>query len=237
VTPGPILQRALGYINDQIASLQSALEKRRLDRSTTIILSAKHGQSPMDPARLVRIDDGAIIDALNAAWHTYAKTNQDLVAFAINDDGWLMWTTDRSEAATTWAKSFLLNYSGSGKDIRGTSVPYTSSGLKTIYSGVAAAALMGVPAGDTRVPDVIGIAKIGTVYTGGSKIAEHGGNNSADRHVALIVSGGSLDGGGVVTIAVETTQIAPTILGILGLNPNELKAVRIEHTRALPLSD
>jgi hypothetical protein len=36
---------------------------------------------------------------------------------------------------------------------------------------------------------------------------------------------------------VETTQIAPTILRLLGLNPNALKAVQIEQTRALPLSD
>jgi hypothetical protein len=33
---------------------------------------------------------------------------------------------------------------------------------------------------------------------------------------------------------VETTQqIAPTILLLLGLNPNELQAVRIEGTQAL----
>jgi hypothetical protein len=36
---------------------------------------------------------------------------------------------------------------------------------------------------------------------------------------------------------VETTQIAPTILKLLGLDPNALKAVRLEHTRALPLDD
>jgi hypothetical protein len=39
----------------------------------------------------------------------------------------------------------------------------------------------------------------------------------------------------VVTTAVETTQIAPTILKLLGLPANTLQAVQIEHTRALPL--
>ncbi len=34
---------------------------------------------------------------------------------------------------------------------------------------------------------------------------------------------------------VETTQIAPTILQLLGLDPDALKAVRIEHTAALRL--
>jgi hypothetical protein len=34
---------------------------------------------------------------------------------------------------------------------------------------------------------------------------------------------------------VETTQIAPTILGLLGLSPRELQAVRLEGTLALPV--
>ena len=97
---------------------------------------------------------------------------------------------------------------------------------------------MDVPAGDSRVPDVIGIAKLGTVYTGGKgKIAEHGGDNPPDRHVALVVSGGEVDGGEVITKSVATTQIAPTILELLGLNPNDLKAVEIEQTKTLALNN
>ncbi|MFD0331499.1 hypothetical protein ACFQZC_33525 [Streptacidiphilus monticola] len=34
---------------------------------------------------------------------------------------------------------------------------------------------------------------------------------------------------------VHTTQIAPTILALLGLDPQRLEAVRIEHTRVLPV--
>jgi hypothetical protein len=33
---------------------------------------------------------------------------------------------------------------------------------------------------------------------------------------------------------VQTTQIAPTILKLLGLNPGALQAVEIEKTRILP---
>jgi hypothetical protein len=33
---------------------------------------------------------------------------------------------------------------------------------------------------------------------------------------------------------VETTQVAPTVLALLGLNPNALTAVRIEGTQVLP---
>jgi arylsulfatase A-like enzyme len=33
---------------------------------------------------------------------------------------------------------------------------------------------------------------------------------------------------------VETTQIAPTILDLLGLDPNALQAVQVEGTQVLP---
>jgi hypothetical protein len=39
---------------------------------------------------------------------------------------------------------------------------------------------------------------------------------------------------GTVTSPVETTQIAPTILAALGLDPNKLMAVQEEHTQVLP---
>jgi hypothetical protein len=35
----------------------------------------------------------------------------------------------------------------------------------------------------------------------------------------------------------EATQIAPTILALLGLNTNSLQAVQIEHTAVLPIGD
>ena len=38
----------------------------------------------------------------------------------------------------------------------------------------------------------------------------------------------------VIKGAVLTTQIAPTVLRELGLDPNELTAVHIEHTEVLP---
>jgi hypothetical protein len=37
-----------------------------------------------------------------------------------------------------------------------------------------------------------------------------------------------------VDTPVATTQIAPTILKVLGLAPAELDAVRLEHTKVLP---
>jgi arylsulfatase A-like enzyme len=237
-TPGPLLTRALDYINTQVGAMTAALKERHLLKETVIILSAKHGQSPQNPAALTRINDGTIISALNAAWAAHHSADPALVSFSIDDDGMLIWLSNRSSAATSFAKSFLLGYSGTGNDINGAPKAYTSSGLARVYAGADAAAFMNVPQGDARVPDLIGIAQVGSVYTGKkAKIAEHGGNNPQDRDVPIIVSGDPIQNAGtVVDSSVETTQIAPTILTLLGLDPKALKSVQIEHTVALPLS-
>jgi predicted AlkP superfamily pyrophosphatase or phosphodiesterase len=73
------------------------------------------------------------------------------------------------------------------------------------------------------------------VYTGGhGKVAEHGGDAPADRDVPILVSGAGVAHDRTVGTPVLTTQIAPTILAVLGLNPRELEAVRTEHTAVLP---
>jgi hypothetical protein len=234
VTPSPLLAGALDYINNQVGQMLGALDLNK----TAVILSVKHGQSPDDPAKLTRISDGKIIDALNAAWKA-AGHSGDLVALAVNDDGMIVWLNDRSQAAADFAKNFLLGHSGTGTDITGASKAYTQSGLTTVYAGADAAAYFKIPAGDTvgnqRVPDLFGIAQVGTVYTGGTgKIAEHGGANPQDRNVPLVVSGGNVQPS-VNNGQVETTQIAPTILSLLGFNPQALQAVQQEGTQTLPL--
>jgi hypothetical protein len=237
VTPGPLLERALDYINTQIGAMVEAIHDRHLAGNTAIILSAKHGQSPQTPSALTRIPDGPIMDALNAAWAaSHSSAGAPLVAFSIDDDGMLVWLSDRSKAASDFAKNFLLNHAGTGNDINGSPKAYTASGLKTVFAGSDAAAYFDVAVGDPRVPDIFGISQYGVVYTGGKgKIAEHGGANPQDRAVPLIVSGAGIGDGEVNASTVETTSIAPTIVRLLGLNPNALQAVRIEHTRALPL--
>jgi hypothetical protein len=253
-TPGPLLQEALAYIDTQVGRMVAAINASGLQGSTVVVLSAKHGQSPQDGSKLTRIKDSTVIGQLNAAWKAAHPGAADLVVFSINDDGMLIWLdpTQRSQAAADWAKSFLLAYHGDGTgkgtdtnpwgfnaiatDINGNPKPYTQAGLATIYAGQDAANFMGVPYSDERVPDVIGVAQVGTVYTGGQgKIAEHGGNNPQDKSVPILVSGGSVGAGGTDSTAVETTQIAPTILQLLGLNPNQLAAVRSEHTQTLAL--
>ena len=234
--PGPLLAKALDFVDASVGRLESRLASDGLARSTTIVLTAKHGQSPTDPATLTRVDDGPIIDGIDAGWAATHPGSAPLVAAASDDDGMLIWTSDRSAAATGYVRSYLLSHPASGNTLAGGTRTLPESGLKAAYAGSAAAAYFVVPQSDPRHPDVVGIAQHGVVYTGGTKkIAEHGGADWQDRNVPLVVAPGTLAGDGhTVSAPVETTQVAPTILALLGLRPSALRAVDLEHTRTLP---
>ncbi|MBV9095460.1 MAG: hypothetical protein JO132_16565 [Streptosporangiaceae bacterium] len=81
---------------------------------------------------------------------------------------------------------------------------------------------------------MFGIAQVGTIYTTGTKIAEHGGANPGDLDVPLVVYAPGTVRPGQVSNSVETTQVAPTILKLLGLSPSSLQAVQQEGTQVLP---
>jgi hypothetical protein len=236
VTPGPLLTRSLNFINTEVGRMITEIRKDGLAGSTTMILSAKHGQSPTDPAALTRIPDGPVISALDAAWAASHPSAPPLVAFSTDDDVMQLWLSDRSQAAADFARHFLLTHPATGNTVSGSARTLPASGLATVYAGAESARLFGVPASDPRHADIFGLVQHGVVYTGGKgKIAEHGGGDPQDRDVALVVTqlrnlGHS---GEVDSHPVETTQIAPTILHLLGLDPEALKAVRIEHTRTL----
>jgi hypothetical protein len=235
-TPGPLLVRALNYINTEVGKMVAEIHAQGLASSTAIIISAKHGQSPTNPNDLARVPDGPIIDAINAAWTAAHPGAGDLVIFATDDDGMLLWLSNRSQTAANFVKKYLLTHSAAANNISGSPTTVSSSGLKAVYAGAQSAAFFGVPNSDPRHPDVLGIAQHGVVYTGGmSKIAEHGGDDPQDRNVPILVVLPGLGGhGATIGAPVETTQIAPTILTLLGLSPGALQAVQIEHTRVLP---
>jgi hypothetical protein len=237
VTPGPLLSRALDFVDQQVGSFVQEIAAQHLDKDTTIILSAKHGQSQTQPAALTRIDDGPILDGLNTAWKKAHPGAGNLVVHSTDDDAMLLWLADRSQAAADFAKKYLLAQSGQGTDIAGKPKAYTASGLTAVHAGRAAGDYFHTGSGDPRVPDVVGIVQHGVVYTGGKgKIAEHGGADPQDRNVPVVVSGPGAGQNAVVTTPVETTQIAPTILQLLKLDPRQLQAVQREHTSALPIS-
>jgi hypothetical protein len=89
--------------------------------------------------------------------------------------------------------------------------------------------LYGDPFHNSRVPDFIAVTDHGVICTGGSKLAEHGGFSNDDRNVALLVSAPGVKPQVVESLTL-TTQIPPTILVALGLDPHLLQGVQKEGT-------
>lgn len=207
-TPGNALAAQLDYVDGAIGRLVAALQARGLARSTLVIVSAKHGQSPIDRTARVAVDDAP-----------YAATPG--YAFHIADDEALVWLDPARRAASLGAAESILLDEASVLHIdalAGRAI------LRLFYRD---------PATDSRTPDFIAVSAHGVIYTGGTKLAEHGGFSRDDRNVALLVSGPGV-GAGVSDAVVQTTQIAPTILAALGLDPDELEALRRERTTTLP---
>jgi hypothetical protein len=109
----------------------------------------------------------------------------------------------------------------------------TKLGIDKLLDADELAGLYGSPFENSRTPDFVAITKHGLIYTGGTKLAEHGGFAQDDRNVALLVAHPALTSR-VFQDEVETRQIAPTILQALGIDADELMSVREEHTRPLP---
>ncbi len=238
-TPRPLLASAFDYVNAQLQQMVDTIRQNGLASSTAIIITAKHGQSPQDPLQLKRIKDGPIIDAINAAWTAQTGDPNNLIVAGTDDDLWQSYLSVKTQAAADFVKTYLWNhsatavlYNNDGVN-RGTE-QVAHSGLAQIYAGHEAADFFGVPYSDPRYPDVFGRVQVGTVYTGGSKIAEHGGDNPGDRNVPLLVYAPGTVPHSRVHAWVETTQVAPTILHLLGLDPNALEAVQQEGTKVLP---
>ncbi|MFD6156461.1 alkaline phosphatase family protein [Nocardia sp. NPDC060256] len=236
ITPGPVLGSALAFVDAQLGRIVTELDAKGLTGSTTIIVSAKHGQGPMKPETLTRIDADKIIEDIDKEWGATHSGNAELIAHGANDDGITLWLSDRSPEASGFVKDRLLARNGDGTDIAGNPKPFHASGIDKIYAGADAAAYFGTGPGDARVPDIYAVEQPGTVYTGGkSKIAEHGGGTPEDRHVPLIIAGAGTAHAEIAD-EVATTRIAPTVLTRLGLNPQDLQAVAAEHTQTLPKS-
>jgi arylsulfatase A-like enzyme len=248
-TPRPLLASALDYVNNQLAAMVNTIQQDGLASSTAIILTAKHGQSPLDPNQLERIKDGPIISAINAAWTAQTGDKHNLIVAGTDDDLWQSYLSTKTQAAADFVKSYLWTHDALGVNYANTggSCPYPvpatipagctlvhHSGLAQIYAGHEAARFFGVRYSEPDYPDAFGRVQVGVVYTGGTKIAEHGGDNPGDRDVLMVVYAPGTVRPGSSGRWVETTQVAPTVLSLLGLNPRTLDAVRIEGTQVLP---
>ncbi|CAG8746506.1 3538_t:CDS:2 [Racocetra persica] len=210
-TPADQVKNALNYIDGILGKFINELKTKNLHDDTIIVISAKHGQSPIDRTLFKKIDPQLLNDTIGAD-----KLNQ-----ITTDDVALIWLKNHSDSKTA-ADSLSAK-----KDVLG---------IAEIFEGDSLKAKFGCdPNTDTRCPDIAIRVVPGVVYTTSKKkIAEHGGFNEDDYHVPIIVYNPSIQQK-VANDAVETRYIAPFILSALGLDPNELDAVVKEKTPTLPV--
>jgi arylsulfatase A-like enzyme len=219
-TPSDSLLKEIQFVDKSIGQFVSELKKQGLFDSTLIIISAKHGQSAIDPNRVLRIPADNPSDQPPSQVLSPSGVGPGFpVVQALEDDVSLIWLADQTQTAADVA---LLeaneNLIGGGE----------------IFAGPSLDLIFNDPLSDPRTPDIIVAPNVGVVYTGGTKkVAEHGGFANDDRNVLLIVSNPKYKPS-TFNDQVETRQIAPTIVKALGLDPNQLKAVQLEHTETLP---
>jgi len=208
-TPSAGLASELDFVDQQVGRMVLALQNNGLLDSTLIIIGAKHGQSPIDVKKRVGIGGGQPAATIGAA-----------DAFDISDDGSLIWLTDQE-----LTPSVVANLSQPAVQRK--------LGIQEIFAGQSLKNKWNDPGNDPRTPDIVLKVNTGVIFTGGSKIAEHGGLNEDDVHVALLVSLPGLQPQ-TVKAAVLNQQVAPTIIKALGFDPTQLQAVQQEGIQPLP---
>ncbi len=226
-TPTAPLQGEITFVDASIGLMVNALEERGLLDSTLIIVTAKHGQSPIDPARYVaQLNVGSspatILGQANCIPYSESPLNASGIG-PTEDDISLIWL---SPSCSTASAVGMIEHSAGELAIDEIFVGNT---LTTMFNppGIP-------PAGDSRTPDFIVQPNIGHTYSGSSKKqAEHGGFAFDDTNVMLLVSNPSIAPKTEHAWA-ETIQVAPTIVRALGLDPKALDAVRSEGTTVLP---
>jgi predicted AlkP superfamily pyrophosphatase or phosphodiesterase len=230
-TPTAVLAYALQKTDDALRSMINALKAQHIYDSTLFIVSAKHGQSPINPAKVnkpghfadlvaaLAVKQGATGDPGVVAIANANNCSTGPCGFIQDDDIALIWLQDQSQ---TDAVAAYLNANAPALFI------------DEVLAGNEIKLKFNDPLTDNATPDVLVQPIYGTTYTGSSKKnAEHGGFSFGDTHVGLIVSNPSLSAK-VVKSPVATSQVAPSILKALGIDPNELLSVRKEGTTVLP---
>jgi len=216
-TPSASLLQEIEFIDNSIGSMVNELKTRKLIDSTLIIITAKHGQSPVDSSRYVR--DGSNDPAtLLGSCLPDSELNQ---IGPTEDDVALLWLEKTCKTATE--VEALETMSPPGSNIAGIGEIFSGPGINLFYD-----------AGDSRAPDILITPNIGVTYSNSKKkLAEHGGFSHDDTNVILLVSNPYFVSS-TVSIPVETAQVAPTILEALKLDPFDLQAVQQEGTVVLP---
>ena len=227
-TPSEALLEEIEFVDDSIGEMISHLSRNGLRESTLVVITAKHGQSPIDPNRFYPIPghsgkNGRSPSDILSAFLFDSEVKQ---IGPTEDDISILWLKNSSQTAA--AVSLLETTSPvlpPDKNI---------AGIGEIFSGPMLNQMFNPPSQDPRSPDIIVSPYFGVIYTGSKrKQEEHGGFSHDDTNVIMLLSNPKFSST-TVTSPVETTQVAPTILKALGLNPKELGAVKTEGTQVLP---
>jgi hypothetical protein len=218
-TPSKVLAAALDGVDQSLRRIVEALKEQGIYERTLLVLSAKHGQAPIDPLQVKK--PGHLQDLV--AKLPDAATSPAAAAIAsaavTDDDVALIWLQDGTQADAVAA--YLRSNAG-------------VLGIQDVLSGAKLKLRFRDPQKDARTPDLIVLPTFGTIFTTSKKKdAEHGGFSDDDTNVALLLAKPGFKAR-VIRSPVETVQVAPTILEALGIPADELRAVRIEETAALP---
>ena len=207
-----------------------ALKDQGIYESTLFIVSAKHGQSPVNPLKVNKV--GHFADLVAAL--PDGSTNP--AAIAINNAGNNCPTGPCGAVADDDVALIWLQ----GQPVTPAQVAdYLNANANALFidevmAGAELRLKFNDPAHDSRTPDIIVQPVYGTIYTTSKKkIAEHGGFSYGDTNIGLIVSNPTLHSA-ILKTPVTTSQVAPTILRALGLDANALKSVQVEKTEELP---
>jgi hypothetical protein len=223
-TPSAALLDEFKFVDASIGAFVRELKAKGLYDSTLIVITAKHGQSPIDPSRYVpqtRIGTSPATLLSNAGYIPDSESTNGNGIGPTEDDVSLLWLKSSSD---TDASVKILEDNASASGIA----------LGQIYYGPALSLNYNDPTIDPRTPDIIVTPNVGVTYSGShAKQAEHGGFAHDDTNVILLLSHPSFKPK-TVRAEVGTAQVAPTILSALGINPRALDAVRAEGTSVLP---
>jgi hypothetical protein len=224
-TPTEALLGEFKFVDASIGAFVNELKSEGLYDSTLIVITAKHGQSPIDPSRYVSqlINGTSPVTLLsNAGYIPYSEsTNNPTGIGPTEDDVSLVWL---NSSTNTDASVKILENNASA----------TGIALGQIYYGPTLALNYHEPTVDPRTPDIIVTPNVGVTYSGSkAKLAEHGGFAHDDTNVIMLLSNPSFQPK-TVYAGVGTAQVAPTILQALDLDPRQLYAVRVEGTPVLP---
>ena len=238
-TPSSSLKTEIVFVDDAIGQMASELKKQGLLDSTLFIVTAKHGQSPIDPARFKEEPTGITTTPADLLANQFlppppigGQSENPNTAGAIGptqDDISLLWL---GTGANTEAAVDLLQ---ANRNAILAQTIYSGDSLEDMFDKPGYPAFSGMqPVGDPRTPDIIVQPVPGVIYTSSTKKQEeHGGFSHDDTNVMILLSNPKFDEKTVDTF-VETRQVAPTILRALGLDPRDLDAVKKEGTKVLP---